>query len=81
MVRANVDEPDLEAEALQWTGCCCTRCLEFMKQFKNCGYRYRGSRAHPADCPFEKYRIRFMCKHWKIVLQDYLNPKPLNPKP
>ena len=43
-----------------------------MKQFKSCGYCYRGSRAHAADCPFEKYRI----KHWKIVSQDYLNPKP-----
>ena len=27
-------EADLEAEALQWTGCSCNHCLDFMQQFK-----------------------------------------------
>ena len=37
--------------ALQWTGCCCSHCLDFMQQFKSCGGCYRGSCAHTSACP------------------------------
>ena len=68
----SADEASLREEALLRTGCACPLCVRFLKDFKKCGQCFKGAKSQHRDCCFNDHRIRFVGKHWKAMLTQYL---------